>query len=86
MYEFSRYSPKERNNDAFYLTPLKKPKPDCWYSGVPLGHNKLSSTVKRLCDAGGITGFKTNHSLRATAATRLYDAKVDEQLICEKTG
>ena len=32
------------------------------------------------------TGYFTNHSLRATAATRLYDAGVDEQLITEKTG
>ena len=29
---------------------------------------------------------KTNHALRATAATRLYQAGVDEQLIMEKTG
>ncbi len=31
-------------------------------------------------------GHFTNHSLRATAATRLYAAGVDEQLITEKTG
>ena len=30
-----------------------------------------SATVKRLCNAAGISGFKTNHSLRVTAATRL---------------
>ena len=34
----------------------------------------------------GIPGYKTNHSLRATAATRFYQAGVDEQLIMEKTG
>ena len=27
-----------------------------------------------------------NHSLRATAATRLYQAGIDEQLIMETTG
>lgn len=31
-------------------------------------------------------GFFSNHSLRATAATRLYLAGVDEQIIDEKTG
>ena len=36
--------------------------------------------------SAGINGYKTNHSLRATAATRLYQAGVDEQLIMEKTG
>ena len=34
----------------------------------------------------GFDGYYTNHSLRATAATRLYAAGVDEQLIAEKTG
>ena len=39
-----------------------------------------------MCKAAGIHGYKTNHSLRATAATRLYQAGVDEQLIMEVTG
>ena len=30
--------------------------------------------------------YKTNHSLRATTATRLYQAGVDEQLVIEMTG
>ena len=30
--------------------------------------------------------FIENDSLRATAATRMYDMGIDEQLICEKTG
>jgi hypothetical protein len=33
-----------------------------------------------------ISGFFSNHSLRATAATRLFSANVDEQLIKLKTG
>ena len=42
--------------------------------------------VRDMCQAAGITGFKTNHSLRATTATRLFHAGVDEQLIMERTG
>ena len=34
----------------------------------------------------GIQGYKTNHSLRATATTRLYESRVDEQQIMERTG
>ena len=34
----------------------------------------------------GIPGYFTNHSLRATATTRLYDAQVDEATIMERTG
>ncbi|XP_046554044.1 uncharacterized protein LOC124263442 [Haliotis rubra] len=34
----------------------------------------------------GFKGFFTNHSLRATTATRLYESGIDEQLIAERTG
>ena len=72
--------------NAFYRSDLKCPKPTCWYSNAPVGHSKLPSTMKRLCEQAGISGYRTNHSLRATAATRMYDMGIDEQLICEKTG
>ena len=71
---------------SFYLTPLRKPRVDCWYSRNPVGHNTLTKTVSRLCKVVGIPGFKTNHSLRAMAATRLYHSETDEQLIKSVTG
>ena len=73
---------ENRKSKAFYLMPLKKPKNDISYSPVPVGHNTLSNTMKRLCKEAGLEGYKTNHSLRVTAATRL----VDEQHIMQKTG
>ena len=36
--------------------------------------------------SASIPGYFTNHSLRATATTRLYDAQVDEATIMERTG
>jgi hypothetical protein len=42
--------------------------------------------VAKLCERAGFTGNFSNHSLRATAATRLYASGLDEQLISEKTG
>ena len=73
------YSPslQDGSTNAFYRSPLKCPKPDCWYTTVPVGHNKLASTVKRLCEQAGIAGYRTNHSLRATAAARMYDMGID---------
>ena len=53
---------------------------------APVGVHTLQETVKKMCKEGGFVGNFTNHSLRATAATRLYAAGVDEQLIAEKTG
>ena len=78
--------PPDRPASAFYLKPLKNPRGAYWYAVQPIGHDKLNNTVARICKAAGIQGFKTNHSLRATAATRLYHAGVDEQIIMETTG
>jgi integrase len=39
-----------------------------------------------MCKDRGLHGYRTNHSLRTSAATRLYQAGVDEQLITEVTG
>ena len=83
---YSQLCPSTRPDDAFYLQPLTKPSADCWYSSKILGHNTLNKMVTRMCSAAGINGYKTNHSLRATTATRLYHAQVDEQLIMERTG
>ena len=83
---YHQHCPQVNKSSAFYLTPLKKPKGDIWYGTTPIGHNTLSKTVKRLCDAAGIGGFKTNHSLRVTSATRLFQSGVDEQLIMGRTG
>lgn len=82
--EYLRHRPTDTK--CFYLTPLRKIKNDLWYSKMPVGHNTLSRTVGRLCQQAGISGFKTNHSLRVTSATRLFQSGVDEQLIMSHTG
>ena len=50
-----------------------------------MGVHTLQQTVKKMCSEAGFEGQFTNHSLRATAATRLYAAGVDKQLIAKKT-
>ena len=83
---YNSLCPTDRPDKAFYLKPLVKPKEDCWYTKTPLGHNTLSRIVTRLFENAGISGHYTSHSLRATAATRMFDAGVDEQLIMSRTG
>ena len=39
-----------------------------------------------MCRNAGIVGHKTNHSLRATGATEMYQGNVPEKLIQERTG
>ena len=51
-----------------------------------MGWNPLQNTIGQLCREAGFVGYYTNHSLRATAASRLYAKGVDEQLIMERTG
>ena len=74
--------PAKRAEGCFYLQPLAKPKKNCWFANKPLGHNM----VKSMCQEAGIAGHKTNHSLRATTATRLFNAGVEDQLNMERTG
>ena len=78
--------PEVRTTKAFYLQALREYTPNCWFQDKPMGVNKLQQIVKILCKKGGLPGYYTNHSLRATAATRLYHANFDEQVIQEVTG
>ena len=66
------------------MKPLQCKREGCWYTTQPLGHNKLSTIVQKMCQSAGITGHKTNHSLRATTASRLFHRGVDEQLIMKE--
>lgn len=74
------------STNHFYLSPLKNWNLTNWYKNVPIGHNTLAHVVRDICKQCDIKGNKTNHSLRATCATRLFNNGVDEQLIMERTG
>ena len=83
---YRRHCPPNPTRNSFYLKPLKKTTGTNWFTREPLGHNTLNQAVASMCKAAEIPGFRTNHSLRATSATRLYAAGTDEQLIMERTG
>ena len=51
-----------------------------------LNHKGTLSAVVRKFKKQGFFNYFTNHSFRATYASRLYDESVDEQLILEVTG
>ena len=48
----------------------------------PMGHNLLGGTVRKMCENAGLQGHYTNHSLRATAATTLFEAGTDMSSLC----
>ena len=79
--------PRDTNNN-FYCTPLKSipldpSKP--WFSVTPVGWNKLDAMVATIFKDAGISG-KTNHSLRVTGATRMYNSGIPEKTIQSRTG
>ena len=85
----SRLPLEAKEKDLFYVRPLDKvaTEPNSpWYSAVPLGKHTLQSKMKYMCASGGIKGHKTNHSLRATAATEMFRCGAPEKLIQERTG
>jgi hypothetical protein len=51
-----------------------------------LGGIKDIQKALYLCARAGFSGNFSNHSLRGTTATRLFQNGVDEQLICNVTG
>ena len=71
-----------------YLRPAAKGPADPiapWYEHAPVGKEKLRTFVATMCQEAGIAP-KTNHSLRATGATALFNANVLEKLIRDVTG
>ncbi len=80
--------PSDGKCSAFYKYGLKSTRlsPVQWYADKPLGVNALKKIVKELTSQAGLVGNFTNHSLRSTAATRMYSKGIDEQVIKEVMG
>ncbi len=80
--------PPEPKSDALYKYSLceSNRRPCQWYSDKPLGINAISKCVSNLMKQAGKTGNYTNHSLWVTAATRMFEGGIEEQLVKEKTG
>ena len=75
--------------DLFYCRPLDEAPADPslpWYLNVPIGRNVLSKMVSEMCAEAGVPGNKTNHSLRVSGASCLFDAGVPERIIEQRTG
>ena len=86
---FSKVSPKLVAADSkFYLFPLPfvpaVPRP-CYFDSV-LPPRTLQTLLKKMCEEAKFVGNFTNHSLRATGATTLFDAGVPEAIIQKRTG
>ncbi len=74
--------PPEPKSDALYKYSIceSKRKPCQWYCDKPLGINAISKCVANLMRQAGKTGKFTNHSLRVTAATRMFEGGLKSNL------
>ena len=69
----------------FYLQVLENPK--TWFKDLgPLGENSLGKMVKPLFEEAGIPGHFTNHSLRRSKVTRMFQAGIEKNDIMKETG
>ena len=84
--QYCLHRPPNVKVNAFYRAPIINPIGIVWYKNRAIGANTLATTMKRLCSKAGVGGYKTNHSLRVTSATRLFQCGTDEQLIMRRTG
>ena len=68
------------------MRPKKSAASNVWYDNAPIGRDKLQTFMEVMCQEAGISEKKTNHSLRATGATALFNAGVPKKLIKDVTG
>ena len=79
--------PLKTSVKTLYLRPLHCPKPRVWYGDQAYGVKWVSTVVRDLVAGLVPEGAKyTNHSLRATAITRMADAGVPDAMIKSKSG
>lgn len=87
---FSKLPACAWDQDTFYLRPLcKVPESSdysSWFTAVLVGKNTLSKMVKTMCEQACIPGKKTNHSLRASAISKLFQSGVPEKVIQDRSG
>jgi len=85
----SKIPNQAKDQDIFYLrplpsVPLKESLP--WFTCAPVGKNTLSQITKKMCGEAKIDGNKTNHSLKAYATSKLFQAGIPVKVIQDRTG
>lgn len=84
----AKLPPYATKEDVLYCRPKSKVPADetsPWYEAVAIGKNSLGAFVKDICKDGGLPP-RSNHSLRATGATTMFQANVPEKIIQTTTG
>lgn len=85
---FSKLPKYAFEKDILFVRP-KANKPSSsevpWYESAAVGKNSLATMIREMCKEGGV-GKKTNHSLRASGTTAMFQNNVPERVIQSVTG
>jgi len=57
-----------------------------WYIAQPRGKHYLNNMIKSMCQEANMDDHFTNHSLRASGASSLFQSEVPEKIIQGFTG
>ncbi|MCG8621708.1 MAG: site-specific integrase, partial [Proteobacteria bacterium] len=74
---------------AFYMQPVQKLPADpyqVWFKSIPVGVNPLKNMMTKVSELAGLSVKYTNHSLRATLASRMFVSGVPEKIVAEVMG
>ena len=76
------------DSTAFYMQPKQRvpASGQPWYKSTPVGVNPLKNMMTKISELGGLPLKYTNHSLRATSASRMFTSGVPEKIVAEVTG
>ena len=77
---------RKSKKDNFYLRSLERVSPAQWYGEQVVGLNTLKKVIATLAEDANLQGFFTNHSLRCTGTTCLFQAGIDRKIVKEFTG
>ena len=72
------------NSEHFYMRPLPKTPVDDikpWYTRQRVGVNTIKQVLQKIFSSTGYDAKYTNHSLRATAITRMFNGNIPEKAI-----
>ena len=56
-----------------------------WYTAMSVGRNTLAEMMKKMSEEAELVTKYTNHSLREYGSTRLFQSKVPDKLIMERS-
>jgi integrase len=74
-----------KNVENFYLQPLENPRQlDIGFKDQAVGENKIGKMIKVMFEEAGINGHFTNHSLRRSKVTRMFQSGAEKMKLCEK--